>query len=93
MEPRTYDASIRRMLSNGSDPFRNGTDCCCIVHTSTGRYKQLLNELKAITNGWYSDSDIQSVMEEMEECCKSILSEGYRMAEITARLYVLGMIA
>ena len=93
MEPRTYEMSIRRMLGSDSDPFRNGTDCCCIVHTNTGRYKQLLNEMKAITNGWYSDSDPQSVLDELEECCRSILSEGYRMAEITARLYVLGMMA
>ena len=57
MEPRTYEMSIRRMLGNDSDPFRNGTDCCCIVHTEAGRYKQLLNEMRAIVNGWYSDSD------------------------------------
>ena len=43
MEPRTYEMSIRRMLGSDSDPFRNGTDCCCIVHTEAGRYKQLLN--------------------------------------------------
>ena len=93
MEPTTYDMSIRRMLGNGSDPFRNGTDCCCIVHTSAGRYKQLLNELKTITNGWHPDPDIASVMDGLEGCCRSILSEGYRMAEITARLYVLGMVS
>ena len=93
MEPRTYEMSIRGMLGNDSDPFRNGTDCCCIVHTEAGRYKQLLNEMRAIVNGWYSDSDPQSVLDELEECCRSILSEGYRMAEITARLYVLGMMA
>ena len=93
MEPRTYEMSIRRMLGSDSDPFRNGTDCCCIVHTSTGRYKQLLNEMREIVNGWYSDSEFGSVIGEMEECCKSILSEGYRMAEITARLYVLGMVS
>ena len=93
MEPGTYDRSIHRMLATDTDPFRNGTDCCCIVHTNAGRYKQLLNEMKAIVNGWYSDSDIKSVLDELEECCKCILSEGYRMAEITARLYVLGMVS
>ena len=70
MEPRTYEMSIRRMLGSDSDPFRNGTDCC-IVHTEAGRYKQLLNEMRAITNGWYSDSDLQSVLDELEECCKA----------------------
>ncbi len=34
MEPRTYEMSIRGMLMSDTDPFRNGTDCCCIVHTS-----------------------------------------------------------
>ena len=45
MEPTAYDGSILGMLAIDSDPFRNGTDCCCIVHTNAGRYKQALNKL------------------------------------------------
>ena len=51
MEPTAYDGSILGMLAIDSDPFRNGTDCCCIVHTNAGRYKQALNELNAINRG------------------------------------------
>ena len=32
------------------------------------------------------------LMEELEDCCRNILRAGYRMAEITAKLYVLGMV-
>ena len=92
MEPRTYEESILRMLAVDSDPYKNGTDCCCIVHTAAGRYKQSMNEARAISNGWYSDSDPSDIIEELEECCKNILTAGYRMAEITAKLYVLGMV-
>lgn len=55
MEPTAYDGSILGMLAIDSDPFRNGTDCCCIVHTNAGRYKQALNELNAINRGWFTD--------------------------------------
>ena len=92
MEPTAYDGSILGMLAIDSDPFRNGTDCCCIVHTNAGRYKQALNELNAINRGWFSDSEPSILMEELEESCRSILQAGYRMAEITAKLYVLGMV-
>ena len=37
MEPTAYDGSILGMLAIDSDPFRNGTDCYCIVHTNAGR--------------------------------------------------------
>ena len=92
MEPTAYDESILGMLAIDSDPFRNGTDCCCIVHTNAGRYKQALNELNAINRGWFSDSEPSILMEELEDCCRNILRAGYRMAEITAKLYVLGMV-
>ena len=92
MEPTAYDGSILGMLAIDSDPFRNGTDCCCIVHTNAGRYKQALNELNAINRGWFTDSDPAALMEELEDCCRNILQAGYRMAEITAKLYVLGMV-
>ena len=29
-----------------ADPFRNGTDCCCAVHTCAGRYKRALNAIR-----------------------------------------------
>ena len=92
MEPTAYDGSILGMLAIDSDPFRNGTDCCCIVHTNAGRYKQALNELNAINRGCFSDSEPSMLMEELEEPCRNILRAGYRMAEITAKLYVLGMV-
>ena len=55
MAPTAYDGSIHGMLAIDSDPFRNGTDCCRIVHTNAGRYKQALNELNANNRGWFSD--------------------------------------
>ena len=91
MEPETYERSIRRMLATGSDPFRNGTDCCCTVHTNAGRYKQALNEARAIIDRWYPGADIAEALGEMEECCRSILAAGYRMAETTAKIYVLAV--
>ena len=55
MESTAYDGSILGMLAIDSDTFRNGTDCCCIVHTNAGRYKQALNELNAINRGCFSN--------------------------------------
>ena len=54
MEPITQK-SILGMLAIDSDPIRNGTDCCRIVHTNTGQYKQALNELNVIDKGWFTD--------------------------------------
>ena len=91
MEPKTYNPDTLRILGLDTDPYRNGIDCCSIVHTSAGCYRQALNETKAITSG-YSDADIIPILLEMEGYCRNILTAGYRMADNIARYYVLGMI-
>lgn len=75
---------IRSMLDKG--PFRNGTDCCCSVHTCASKYKRSLNELMV------SDPvEIPDILEDMRMCCITILHESFRMSEICGRLYVLGV--
>ena len=91
MEPKTYDPDTLRILGLDTDPFRNGIDCCSIIHTNAGRYRTALNEAKSITAG-YSDKEIVPVLLEMEGCCRNILTAGYRMADNIARYYVLGLI-
>lgn len=88
MEPETYDTDMLNVLGIDTDPYRNGIDCCCAVHTNAGRYRQMLNELKSKTSGY---PDTVTVLLEMEGCCRNILTAGYRMADNIARYYVLGM--
>ena len=66
----------------GADPFRNGIDSCCAVHTCAGRYKRALT---AIRDG---DTDIQSLMGIMEESCYGVLSAGIEMSRAWSRIYV-----
>lgn len=82
MDRRCISADV---LGIGTDPFRNGTDCCCAVHTAAGRYKQALNRLKE------HDGDAVSLIRDLEDSGRTILEAGYRMAEITAKVRVLGM--
>ena len=70
-----------------ADPFRNGTDCCCAVHTCAGRYKRALN---AVRDG---RGDVQSLLDAMQESYRGILAAGCRMAEVWARVYILELIA
>ena len=71
----------------GADPFRNGTDCCCAVHTCAGRYKRAMN---AIRDG---GTDVQALLDAMEESYRGILTAGCRMADVWARIYILELIA
>ncbi len=90
MEPRIYDPGTLNILGMDTDPYRNGIDCCCIVHTNAGRYRQGLNEARNITLG-ISDGDMVPVLTEMQGCCRNILTAGYRLADNIARYYVLGL--
>ncbi len=70
-----------------ADPFRNGIDCCCEVHTFAGRYKRAMC---AIRDGC---TDVQPLLDIMDESYKGILEAGCRMAEAWSRIYVLELIA
>ena len=83
--------SILAMLGNDDNLFRNGTDCCYIVHTNAGRYKRNMNELRSLVQGWDIETDPNTLIEGMEDSVREILNAGYRMASVTARLYVMGM--
>ena len=83
--------SILAMLGNDANLFRNGTDCYCIVHTNAGRYKRNMNELRSLIQGWDIETDPNTLIEGMEDSVREILNAGYRMASVTARLYVMGM--
>lgn len=85
-----YDRnSIYDMLAMGSDPFRNGTDCCCAVHTAAGNYRRALNEIRAYENG--ADADVPQAIRDMEKAYREILESGYRMCGIYAKILVLEM--
>ncbi len=86
------DTQIYRILAIDSDPFRNGNDCCQIIHTNAGRCKQILNEANAIINGWFSDSELSQLLDDLGLCTRNILTEGYRLAQIGAKLHVMGMV-
>lgn len=79
--------SILAMLDMGTDPFRNGTDCCCALHTSANRYKRALNRIRYNA----SEEELPDLLNELESSCKTILYEGCRMFEICGRVYVLEM--
>ena len=83
----SFDFGIYDMLGMDADPFRNGRGCCCIVHTSAGRYRQALNELRE------GKGHAPSLLDELEASFKDILSAGYRMSSVWAKLYVLEMVA
>ncbi len=82
--------SILAMLNMDTDPYRNGVDACCIVHTGAGRYKTALNELRPFINGFPVENSEES-LREMRDACLDILEAGYCMAEVYAKLYVLGL--
>ena len=86
MDTQTY-----RMLAIDSDPFRNGNDCCSIIHTSAGRCRQIMSEARAIINGWFSDSELSQLLDDLDSCTRNILQAGYRLAEIRAKIYSMGM--
>ncbi len=73
-------------LGIDTDPFKNGTDCCCTIHTNANRYKKALNELRKGDSG-----DISGQLQIMYDSNKLILANAYRMAEIWAKIYVLEM--
>ncbi len=73
-------------LGIDADPFKNGTDCCCTIHTNANRYKGALNELRRNDGG-----DIAGQLQIMYDSNKLILASAYRMAEIWAKIYVLEM--
>ena len=86
MEPHT-GYGVHAMPMFDADPFRNGTDCCCIVHTCAGRYKRAMNAIKD------GGADVQSLLDAIEESYRGVLAAGCRMAEAWARIYMLELIA
>lgn len=81
------ERSVYTALGMESDPFRNGVDACCAVHTNAGRFKRALTELKSPDE----DTDIARLINELEQSNRSILAAGYRMSEVCTRVYVLEM--
>ncbi len=77
--------SAYSVLGIESDPFKNGTDSCCTIHTNANRYKKALNELRNATD----ETDIAEQLQVMFDSNKLILASAYRMAEIWAKIYVL----
>lgn len=75
------------VLGIDSDPFKNGTDSCCTIHTNANRYKKALNELRNPKE----DTDIAGQLQILFDSNKLILASAYRMAEVWAKIYVLEM--
>ena len=50
-----------------------------------------MNELRSLVQGWVIDTEPNILIEGMEDSVREILNAGYRMASVTARLYVRGM--
>ena len=86
MESHT-DYGMHSVPMFDADPFRNGTDCCCAVHTCAGRYKRSMNAIRD------EGTDVQPLLDAMEENYKGVLAAGCRMAEVWARIYVLELIS
>lgn len=79
MDPiSAYDA-----LAMEGDPFRQGTDACCAAHTNANIYKRALNGIRT------GDGDPAVLMAELRESTRLLLASGYRMAEVSAKIYVL----
>lgn len=86
MEPDHWK-SILDMLGMENDPFRNGTDRCCAIHTCANGCKTALNGIRDIEN----IDELPDRLDDLERNCKCILYEGCRLFEVYGRLYVLGM--
>lgn len=86
MEPE-YWKSILDVLGMENDPFRNGTDCCCTIHTCANRCKSALNGIRNVERS----DELPVHLDNLERNCKCILYEGCRLFEVYGRLYVLGM--
>ena len=50
-----------------------------------------MNELRSLVQGWVIDTEPNILIEGMKDSVREILNAGYRMASVTARLYVRGM--
>ncbi len=79
---------ILAMLGTDTDLFKNGIDACCIIQTNAGCYKQAVKELRSIAKGYQSNVRPQLLVHDMAVSTRNILDTGYRMASITAKLYV-----
>lgn len=79
--------SILDMLGMDNDPFKNGTDCCCTIHTNANRCKSALNGIRDIDGM----DELPYHFEDLERSRKTILYEGCRLFEVYGRIYVLGM--
>lgn len=86
MEPE-YWKSILDVLGMENDPFRNGTDCCCTIHTCANGCKSALNGIRNVERS----DELPVHLDNLERNCKCILYEGCRLFEVYGRLYVLGM--
>ena len=79
--------SILDMLGMDNDPFRNGTDCCCTIHTNANRCKSALNGIRDIDGM----DELPYHLEDLERSCKTILYEGCRLFEVYGRIHIPGM--
>ncbi len=91
-QPKRYDPGIMEMLGMDADPFRNGNDLCSVVHTNAGRYRRTLNDLRDFGTSM-GEPDFLRDLAVLGDCYRNILAAGYRMCEVTARVYVLGMVS
>lgn len=72
-------------LRMDTDPYRNGTDCCCAVHTSVNKYKRTLNLLKQVE----SEDEFTVLLDELGDSCRTVIHEGCRMFEVYGRICIL----
>ena len=79
--------SILDMLGMDNDPFRNGTDCCCTIHTNANRCKSALNGIRDIDGM----DELPYHLVDLERSCKTILYEGCRLFEVCGRIHIPGM--
>jgi len=87
-QPDLYNVGVYQQLALEKNPFKQGTNCCCIAHTSVNRYKQALKKIESSELG-YRDCIIVDELNELENAYKDLLNVGYCMAKNFARIYTL----
>jgi len=87
---REYKKLFSR-LAMDKDPFKQGTNLCCMAHTSANGYKQSLKAIESYEMGRNPTIDVDMHLVSMERSFKELLLIGYSMAQNLAQIITLEM--
>lgn len=86
------DRQYRKLFSTlamTKDPFKQGTNICCQLHTTANRYRQSLKAVESYELGYVDGTDINHHIERLDDSFKCILLLGYALARNYAQVYTL----